>query len=289
MYETGGGGEPLEQIARVEEQSRRVETPCGDGQMVWRLWGAGPPLLLLHGNFGSWTHWIRNVETLARFYTVIVPDTPGFGESDLPPSFDSPGAIADVVADGLRDVLPPDDPVIVVGFSYGGRLAGELGVRLPDRVARIVCVAPAGLGIDDSMRPGLAKLRSGMTPDAVAAVHRQNLAMLMIADADAVDDLAVHIHDSNTRRSRFRLSAWSEEDRRTSLAQVLPGVRAPVMGIWSDRDSFAADTLQNRMDVVWQLQPNADLRMLNGAGHWMQYEAADRFNDLLLDMLWGAR
>lgn len=288
MFDIEGASGPPEQVARVEEQARRVETPCGDGQMVWRIWGDGPPLLLLHGNFGSWTHWIRNVGTLSQFYTVIVPDTPGFGDSDLPPSVDSPGLIAAVVADGLRVVLPADEAVIVVGFSYGGRLAGELGARLPDRVSRIICVAPAGLGIDDSMRPGLAKLRPGMTPDEVAAVHRQNLAMLMFADADAVDDLAVHIHDSNTRRSQFRLSAWSEEDRRSSLAQVLPGVRVPLMGIWADRDAFAADTLQHRLNVVWQLHPNADLRILNGAGHWMQYEAADRFNDLLLEMLWGA-
>src|SRR3546814_1155899 len=49
-------------------------TPCGDGQMVWRLWGEGPPLVLLHGGSGSWTHWFRNIPALARRYRVIAAD-----------------------------------------------------------------------------------------------------------------------------------------------------------------------------------------------------------------------
>jgi len=285
MNDLNGAPAPLERIARVEASARRLTTPCGDGRMVWRLWGAGPPLVLLHGNFGSWMHWVRNVEALSQHYTVMVPDTPGFGESDLPPSVETPRAIAEVVAQGLVAIAPPDAKIRVVGFSYGGRLAGEIAALLQDRVAAMVGVAPAGLGIDDSTRPGIAKLRPHMTPAEVAEVHRQNLALLMFADADAADDLAVYIQETNTGRAKFRLTAWSEDDRRASLAKVLPSVRAPVMGIWSDRDAFAGDTLQQRFDIVRKLKPDADIRTLKSAGHWMQYEAPDRFNVLLLEML----
>jgi pimeloyl-ACP methyl ester carboxylesterase len=182
-------------------------------------------------------------------------------------------------------IAPPDEKIRVVGFSYGGRLAGEIAALLQDRIAAMVGVAPAGLGIDDSTRPGTAKLRSGMTPEEIAEVHRHNLALFMFADADAADDLAVHIQETNTGRAKFRLTAWSEDDRRSSLAKALPSVRAPVMGIWSDRDAFADDTLQQRFDIVRRIKPGADIRMLEGAGHWMQYEAPERFNALLLDML----
>jgi len=34
--------------------------------MVWRLWGAGAPVLLLHGGSGSWTHWLRNIPALVQ-------------------------------------------------------------------------------------------------------------------------------------------------------------------------------------------------------------------------------
>lgn len=276
---------PLEEIARVESLGRRVSTPCGAGDMVWRIWGEGPPLVLLHGNFGSWMHWIRNVEALSRRYSVMVPDTPGFGESALPHAYDTPQAIGGVVADGLARIVPPDDPVIVVGFSYGGRLSGEIAVILGERLSTLFVVAPGGLGIDDSAKTGLAKLRPRMTAEEIADVHRQNLSMLMIADPGKVDDLAVHIQDVNTRRTRFRLTAWTVEDRQSSLARALPRVAAPVKGIWADRDAFAGDSLRSRLDTVARLRPEADIRMLEGAGHWMQYEAPDAFNALLLEML----
>jgi len=48
-------------VRGVAAEARRVETPCGNGHMVWYLWGDGPPLALLHGGYGSWTHWIRNL------------------------------------------------------------------------------------------------------------------------------------------------------------------------------------------------------------------------------------
>ncbi len=63
-----------------------------------------------------------------------------------------------------------------------------------------------------------------MTPAEIAEVHRQNLAHLMIADPAAVDALAVHIQDLNTQRARFRLTAWTAEDRLSSTGVALaPG------------------------------------------------------------------
>jgi pimeloyl-ACP methyl ester carboxylesterase len=278
---------PPEIIARVEAGARRVTTPCGEGRMVWRLWGEGPPLLLLHGNFGSWMHWIRNVGPLSRAYTVIAPDTPGFGESAMPPDGSSPRAIASVVADGIAEILPGDAPLYVVGFSYGGRLASEIALLLPDRVKALAVVTPGGLGIADVSGPPPAKLRPRMTPAEIADVHRQNLAHLMIADPAAVDDLAVHIQDLNTQRARFRLTAWTAEDRLSSTGRALAQVRVPVKGIWAERDAFAGDTRDARMALVRAMHPDADIRLIDGSGHWVSYEAAARFNATLVAMLGG--
>ena len=59
---------PADIVARLASQARVVRTPCGDGNMVWRVWGRGEPLVLFHGGSGSWTHWIRNIPELARHY-----------------------------------------------------------------------------------------------------------------------------------------------------------------------------------------------------------------------------
>ena len=85
-------------VEGVAAEAERLETRCGDGRMVWRVWGSGPPLALLHGGYGSWTHWIRNVLPLSRVFTVAAPDLPGLGESATPPEPHS--------AEGLARIVP---------------------------------------------------------------------------------------------------------------------------------------------------------------------------------------
>ena len=68
-------------IDTLDKASTRRTTPVGDGDLVWRIWGHGEPLVLLHGGTGSWMHWMRNIEDLSRDYMLLVPDIPGSGES----------------------------------------------------------------------------------------------------------------------------------------------------------------------------------------------------------------
>ena len=75
-----------ETVSALADQARLAASPCGDGEMVWRIWGEGPPLVLLHGAHGSWTHWFNNIPGLAKHFTVLAPDLPGMGDSAMPPA-----------------------------------------------------------------------------------------------------------------------------------------------------------------------------------------------------------
>src|SRR6266480_1270868 len=75
---------PAEFIAEIEHTGTRRATPAGQGEIVWRVFGRGEPLVLLHGGTGSWLHWVRNIEDLSRDFLLIVPDIPGSGESANP-------------------------------------------------------------------------------------------------------------------------------------------------------------------------------------------------------------
>src|SRR5258707_2435695 len=96
---------PAAQVARLAAASRRIETPCGDGVMVWRVWGEGEPLVLFHGGFGSWTHWLRNIPVLSRHYRLIVASLPGLGESHDAPMPHTPDSIAAIAAEGVARIL----------------------------------------------------------------------------------------------------------------------------------------------------------------------------------------
>src|SRR5690349_8205800 len=92
-------------LARLAAAARRLETPCGEGSMVWHVWGDGAPLVLLHGGSGSWRHWARNVGPLSEHRMVVCPDLPGLGESAMPPPAEDPGPVAAVVREGITHLL----------------------------------------------------------------------------------------------------------------------------------------------------------------------------------------
>jgi len=134
-------------VEGVAAEAIRVETPCGDGKMVWHIWGAGPPLALFHGGYGSWTHWIRNVLPLSRSFTVIAPDLPGLGESATPPEPHTAECLAHILVDGIDLVLPRWEPLHLAGFSFGGVLGGHVAAQLGDRVQAFTVVGSNGLGL----------------------------------------------------------------------------------------------------------------------------------------------
>src|SRR5215831_4771929 len=100
------GTDPATHVATIEALASRRHTRAAGGSMVWRAWGEGRPLLLLHGASGSWTHWIRNILPLAEHFRVLAPDLPGFGDSDALPEPHTAERLADGVVSGLDEILP---------------------------------------------------------------------------------------------------------------------------------------------------------------------------------------
>ncbi len=129
---------PAVSATRIESLAIRKLTPCGTGFMVWRVWGGGRPLVLLHGASGSWTLWIRNIAPLARSFRVVAPDMPGFGDSDTPPEPHTTDVLAGLVASGLNVLVPPLMEFDMAGFSFGWIIAGLVAARLQYRVRTLV-------------------------------------------------------------------------------------------------------------------------------------------------------
>src|SRR5260370_4675281 len=85
---------PAEIITALDRASTRRTTPNGAGEVVWRAWGKGTPLVLFHGGTGSWMHRVRNIGDPARGFMLLVPEIPGSGASGNPPAAISPACIA---------------------------------------------------------------------------------------------------------------------------------------------------------------------------------------------------
>ena len=266
-------------VAGIAAEAERIETPCGDGAMVWRCWGGGPPLVLLHGGYGSWMHWIRNVLPLSRQFRVIAPDLPGLGESATPPEPWTAQGLAAIIVTGLDIVLARGVALHLAGFSFGGVIGGNVAAQLGDRIRGFTVVGSNGLGLERSPTP-LRRVPPGAGEAEEFATHRYNLNQLMIADPDKIDELALYLQKTNHARARMRSRRFS---RSGALVEALPRITARLDGIWGERDATAYPHLDERARILRSFQPKARFAVVPGAGHWVQYEAADRFNALLAE------
>jgi pimeloyl-ACP methyl ester carboxylesterase len=271
-----------EEVKRIESLATRTVTRVASGAMHWRVWGQGPPLVLLHGASGSWTHWIRNVLPLAERFRVLAPDMPGYGESDEPPEPHTADGLADLVAAGIDQVLPPLARFDLAGFSLGAIIAGLVAARLGARVRTLVLLGPGGLGLTPAPARTLLRLEPGISPEAIRHVHRENLRILMLARPESADELAVTLQIDNVRRARFKSGTIPVSD---ALRRTLPAVRARLAGIWGGRDAFTGHHLVESREVLAETDPGLETRVIEPAGHWVNYEAAPEVNAQLIEWL----
>jgi len=104
--------------------------------------GEGTPLLVLHGWGASSESWQKVQENLSGF-ELIIPDLPGFGESDDPPE---PWTIKDYLnfIQVFIEKLNLDE-FYLVGHSFGGSLAVKFAITAPDKVKKIILIDSAGI------------------------------------------------------------------------------------------------------------------------------------------------
>lgn len=266
--------------SELDGTARVVHTGCGAGQMVWRIWGAGEPLILLHGGAGSWLHWLPTIEAFRGGRMVVVPDLPGLGGSaDLPVGeADAADDTAAVVAAGLDAVLGRTAEVDLVGFSYGGVIAGLVAVLRP--VRSLTLVGSGGLGI---IRGGarLERVRGKEGAEREAA-HRTNLLRWMIADPARIDAAAVAIQDWNSWHARLDSRPFGLGD---ALVHVLPSVCCRIGGIWGALDHSVQGETGRPRAVLQAIRPGASFCVVPAAGHWVAYEAPEAFAAALRGML----
>jgi pimeloyl-ACP methyl ester carboxylesterase len=270
-------------VEGVAAEAQRFETPCGDGRLVWHSWGSGPALVLLHGGYGSWMHWIRNVLPLSRQFRVIAPDLPGLGESATPPEPWTAAGLAAIIVAGLGEIVPRDEELRLAGFSFGGVIGGSVAAQLGDRLRSFTVVGSNGLGLERSPTP-LRRVPSDADEAEEFATHRYNLNQLMIADPGKIDELALYLQKTNHARARMRSRRFS---RSGALVETLPKVKARLDGIWGERDATAYPHVDERARILRGIQPAARFAVVPGAGHWVQFEAADQFNPLLAEFAGG--
>jgi 2-hydroxy-6-oxonona-2,4-dienedioate hydrolase len=273
---------PEQEVARIEALGEVKKTPSGDGHMVWHVWGKGPPLVLLHGTFGTWMHWIRSIEAFSKHFRVLAADMPGFGDSDLQADPSSVVSLVETVGKGVDLLTAHDEPVRYGGFSYGASMSSPSALASKRKTEAVCLIGSTGLGGKRGEPPPLKNWQGAKTPAEVSELHRHNLGALMFYDKSKIDDLAIHIQTVNTRKTRLRTRQIKD---RPALNGSVERIDAKMTSIWGDHDATAHPYVDESLDMLRAARPGIRIEVLKDCGHWAPYEAVERFNPLILDML----
>ncbi len=262
-------------VAAIEAKAELRRTPSGAGEMVWRIWGEGPPVVLFHGGHGSWTHWIRTIPELSKRYRLYVADLPGYGDSALAPDPQTAESLAAVVSRGLDIVLPPPARYALVGFSFGGIIGGATSVLQGERVHTFVSIGSSALGLPPIGVKGLRKWTHDMPEEELRSINRHNLSIIMISDPARIDEQAVRLQMANTMKARITGGAIPRGD---GFLRALPGIKARMVCLAGSEDVYVKSNLAGRKRIFRAVQSDTPFYTIDGAGHWVMYEAPDAFN-----------
>jgi len=242
-----------------------------------------PPVVLLHGLFGSSGNWHGIARRLEGQHRVIVPDLRNHGRS---PHAEAAGYQA--MAEDVRGLLEQVSagPAALVGHSMGGKVALWLALQHPDRVDRVAAL---------DIAPVTYPPRFGEIIQAMASLDLARLGNRAEADAS----LAERIRNPTLRayllqNLSLRQGRWHWRINLPTLARSLPELldfprpsphqqfTGPALFLYGARSDYVHG---RNLAAIRALFPNARLRAVAGAGHWLYSEQPEAVAAALLGFL----
>ncbi len=258
----------------------------GNGhRMHYHEAGSGPALMFLHGSgpgASGYSNFKGNFPVLAeRGFRTLVPDSLGFGHSDKP---EDVAYSAEFHVDAFRRFLDALEvaKVSLIGNSHGGAIALNFALTYPERVERLVLMAPGGLEERDVYMgmPGIRAMTKavfGKEPLSVDSLRK--VFELQLYDASRITE--------QTLQERYQVA--KEQPKTVMSTQTVPNVSArlselqcPVLGFWGMNDQFCPPT------GAWTLATHTKrckVITLSECGHWVMVEYAEFFNRMCADFL----
>jgi len=247
----------------------------------YRITGEGPPLILLHGLFGS----LENLGGISRRlqdqWQIHALDQRNHGGSPHTDTMDYPTMADDVLAYMDTQGL---EKASILGHSMGGKTAMQVALQAPERIERIIVADIAPVTYQprhDAVLEGLtsvdlASIRSRQDADRVLAnsVEEPGVRQFLLKNLVRV---AEDERDQHPGPYRWRLNLPVIEQCYPRLAHAPEGdgpFEGPVLFI---KGADSAYIQEKHREEIRQRFPEADLRIITGTGHWLHAEKPDSF------------
>lgn len=270
-----------------------LDVQAGEVRLHCALMGPrdGPLVLLLHGFPECWRAWRHQLPALAAAgFRAVAPDLRGYGGSDKPrgvSSYRMEKLVADAAA--LIGALGRER-ADVVGHDWGGHIAWHLAMWNPARVRRLAVLnVPHPARMFRALRT-LRQLRKSwyifffqlpflperfMSPRSIRVAFRHMTARKGAFDEE---DVEANVQAAGDRTAPINYYRAAGRYRGPPLRPV----EAETLLIWGEKDRWLGPDLAE-LDPRWV--PRARIERIPSASHWVQADAPERVNELLLSFL----
>ncbi len=222
---------------------------------VCRLGDSGPALLMLHG-WGQNLHSLKPLgELLSAYFTVYIVDLPGFGKTPVPEGAWDTIRYMEWVLDFIDETGL--DKVIVLGHSFGGRIAIRLAANHPDRIEAIVLMAAAGLQIKRSFSK---KMRMKW----IKAVKHVTRFQAKITGID-LNEWFINKYGSRDYKNAGRMRGTLVKTISENLTEEAKKITAPTFLLWGEKDQETPAYFGKEFN---DLIKNSKLTILPGRDHF---------------------
>jgi 2-hydroxy-6-oxonona-2,4-dienedioate hydrolase len=243
--------------------------------------GEGPALVLIHGTGGHLEAYARNVRALSRRFRVVLYDMVGHGYSDKP---DHDYTI-DVLSDHLLATMDAlgIEQAHLSGESLGGWVAAWTAAHHPTRIARMILNTPGNITnkpqVMANVRDSSLKAVREASPETVRArVEWLFYDTTMVTDELVAARLAIYTQPGFERAMEHIVSLQDPVIREPFKwsPQWCARIEAPTLLLWTDHDPTGG---LDEAELLRDWIPGAQLHVIEGAGHWPQWERPEQFNE----------
>ena len=241
--------------------------------------------IFIHGSgpgASGWSNFKHNVSAFQEAgYRCIVYDQWGYGKTSKPQDVDH---TLDFFVDGLVSLMDSADVTnaVLVGNSLGGAVALGLALRHPERVEKLILMAPGGIESreDYFSMPGIqAMVKYPMgSPEFTKEVLAQLLTQLVYDPVNVDDELVDERWATLETQNAHVLATMQIPD----LSDQLASIDINTLVFWGTEDRFcpASGTWK-----ILQMKGNVQAELVNYCGHWVMSEYPELFNERCLSFL----
>ena len=250
--------------------------------LAFREFGSGPPLLILHGLFGSAANWSSMARRLGDRYRVLCLELRNHGNSPHAASMRYEDMVADVR--GFMDYHALDSTSLL-GHSMGGKVAMGLALESPGRVEKLIVVDIAPVKYDHSYR-GIVQTLKNL--DLTQVKSRADAAAMMASSIpeEGLRQFLLQSLASEQGRYRWRINLDAVERYEYELTGFPEHWTEPFAGeALFVRGALSGHVVPEHYPLIRRLFPGAKISVVAGAGHWLHVEQPQEFLAAILPFL----